>query len=69
MATRKAELRNVAPEQRQVPVALCRHRAEHREHQAEMLDHNRSVLDASAEEGAQCDLDDRDQHHQHKRRG
>jgi hypothetical protein len=40
--------REPAPERCQMPVALRRHRAEHRQHQPQMLDHDRSVLDTPA---------------------
>ena len=61
--------RESGTERRQVSVAFRRHRAEHGQHQAEMLDHDGSVLDAPAEQRAKCDLDYRDRHHQRERRG
>jgi len=41
----------------QVPVALGRQCAEHRQHQSQVLHHDRSVFHSAPEQGAQRDLD------------
>ena len=44
-----------------------RQRAEHGQQQSQVLHHHGRVLDAAAQEGACCDLDQRHQQHQPQR--
>lgn len=63
-----ARRRQTGAERTEMLAALGDQRAEHGQHQAEVLDEHRRILDALAEQRPQPDFEQRDEQHQGQRR-